>query len=51
MYGFALRFGLDDVDIGTSGTNLKTDMFSIVLMPLFHLIIKLLLMQILVSAL
>jgi methionine-rich copper-binding protein CopC len=29
MYGFALRFGLDDVDIGTSGTNLKTDMFSI----------------------
>ena len=25
-YGFALRVGLDDVDIGTSGTNLKTDM-------------------------
>ncbi|WP_435087671.1 Ig-like domain-containing protein [Candidatus Pelagibacter bacterium nBUS_29] len=29
MYGFALRVGLDDVDIGTSDTNLKTDMFSL----------------------
>ena len=29
MYGFALRLGHDNVDIGTSDTNLKTDMFSL----------------------
>ena len=29
MYGFALRVGHDNVDIGTSDTNLKTDMFSL----------------------
>ena len=29
MYGFALRVGHDNVSIGTSDTNLKTDMFSL----------------------
>ncbi len=29
LYGYALRFGNDDVDIGTSGTNLDTKSFSL----------------------
>ncbi len=29
LYGYALRFGNDDVDVGTSGTNLDTESFSL----------------------
>ena len=29
LYGYALRFGNDDVDVGTSGTNLDTKSFSL----------------------
>ncbi len=29
LYGYALRFGNDDVDVGTSGTNLNTESFSL----------------------
>ncbi len=29
LYGYALRFGNDDVDVGTSGTSLDTDSFSV----------------------
>ncbi len=29
LYGYALRFGDDDVDVGTSGTNLDTESFSL----------------------
>ncbi len=29
LYGYALRFGNDEVDVGTSGTNLDTDSFSL----------------------
>ncbi len=29
LYGYALRFGNDEVDVGTSGTNLDTESFSL----------------------
>ena len=29
LYGYALRFGNDDVDVGTSGTNLDTKSFGL----------------------
>ena len=29
LYGYAFRFGNDDVDVGTSGTNLDTESFSL----------------------
>ena len=35
MYGYALRFGNDDVDIGTSGTSLDTDSYSLSLYGTF----------------
>jgi hypothetical protein len=35
LYGYALRFGNDDVDVGTSGTNLDTESFSLSLYGTF----------------
>ena len=35
MYGYALRFGRDDVDVGTSGTSLDTEAYSLSLYGTF----------------
>ena len=35
MYGYALRFGRDDVDVGTSGTSLDTNSYSLSLYGTF----------------
>ncbi len=35
LYGYALRFGNDDVDVGTSGTNLDNESFSLSLYGTF----------------